>query len=214
MIRSKEDLKRYIKCDIVARYATERISIKERFYAMLVPTPWKYQFILRRAEYFNNCGSKLSRVVLGNAYRIKLNRYGAKCGYEIPLNSFGPGLVLVHKGTVVVNGNSHFGSNARIHVCVNIGVFSRLDEHWEENMGAPQFGDNVYIGPGAKIWGGVLIGDNVAIGANSIVTKSIESHKTVIGANLVLNDKGSIDMMYYGDAQCMPHDSYQYKTHV
>ena len=47
----------------------------------------------------------------------------------------------------------------------------------ESNRGAkkgfPILGDNVYIGPGAKIVGAVRIGNNVSIGANCVVTKDM-----------------------------------------
>jgi serine O-acetyltransferase len=38
----------------------------------------------------------------------------------------------------------------------------------------PTIGDNVFIGPGAKLFGEINIGDNVMIGANAVVTKSFE----------------------------------------
>jgi serine O-acetyltransferase len=48
-------------------------------------------------------------------------------------------------------------------------------------MGYPILGDNVYIGPGAKIIGGIKIGNNVAIGANCVVTKNIPDNSVVVG---------------------------------
>lgn len=47
--------------------------------------------------------------------------------------------------------------------------------------GAPRLGDNVYIGPGAKIFGPIEIGDNVAIGANAVVNKSFPDSVTIAG---------------------------------
>jgi len=55
---------------------------------------------------------------------------------------------------------------------VNIGVF---------NGKCPTIGNNVYIGPGVKIFGGIAIGDNVTIGANAVVNKDIPSNVTVAG---------------------------------
>ncbi|MDE6670703.1 MAG: serine O-acetyltransferase [Ruminococcus sp.] len=136
--------------------------------------------------------------------------YGNRCGYSIPLNVFGPGLYLSHTGTVVINSRAKFGSNARIHVGVNIGAFSRFDEKWSKNN-VPVIGDNVYIGPGAKVFGSVQIGDNVAIGANAVVSKDVPSHCTVVGANKIVNEKGSIDMMQYGDLSVIPPESYAYR---
>lgn len=78
----------------------------------------------------------------------------------------------MHPGTVVINGKARIGCNARIHVCVNIGA---------EKNGAPVIGDNVYIGPGAKIYGNIEIGDNVKIGANSVVNKSFGNDVLLVG---------------------------------
>lgn len=44
----------------------------------------------------------------------------------------------------------------------------------------PIIGDNVYIGPGAKIFGGIQIGNNVRIGANCIVFQDIPDNATVV----------------------------------
>ena len=42
-------------------------------------------------------------------------------------------------------------------------------------------GRNVYIGPGAKIVGAVHVGDDVAIGANCVVTDDVPDHAVVVG---------------------------------
>lgn len=136
-----------------------------------------------------------------------MKRYGTKCGYSIPLNSFGPGLCLGHIGTIVINGSAKFGANIRIQACVNIGAYSKFDENWKADS-APKFGNNIYIGPGAKVFGDITIGDNVAIGANAVVCKNIPSHCTVVSNNVIVNNKGSIDMLHYGDEEKIPIDSY------
>jgi serine O-acetyltransferase len=58
-----------------------------------------------------------------------------------------------------------------IHVCTNIGGRGEI----------PSIGSNVYIGPSAKIWGDIAIGDNVMIGANVVVNKSVPSNCVVAG---------------------------------
>lgn len=205
MIKSKEDLKRYIKADLEARGV--RITLINYLSAKIIPHPWYFQILLRKAEYRTNCGCKASKLVIGNLAKLRAYRYGAKCGYSIPLNVFGPGLCLGHIGTIVVNGGTKFGSNARIQACVNIGAFSKFDENWTIES-APTFGDNTYIGPGAKIFGKITIGNNVAIGANAVVSKNIQNHCTVIGSNQIINEKGSIDMIRYGDKSTVPEDAY------
>lgn len=174
-----------------------------------MPTPWKFQILLRKAEYYTGVHNKIFKLI-GAYYKYRAYRYGLKCGYSIHINTFGPGLCLTHCGTIVVNGGVMFGSNARVQAGVNIGAFSRFDVNWEES--APTFGDNVYIGPGAKVFGKITIGDNVAIGANAVVSKDVPNHCTVVATNKIVNEKGSIDMIHYGDESKIPEDSYAEKT--
>ena len=70
---------------------------------------------------------------------------------------------------------SKIGANCRIHTDVNIGATSGQKE-------APIIGNNVYIAPGVKIFGGIQVEDNIAIGANAVVNKSfLEQNITIAG---------------------------------
>ena len=60
------------------------------------------------------------------------------------------------------------GENCNISHGVTLGIADR-----GKNEGGPTIGDNVYIGPGAKIIGNVTVGNYAAIGANAAVTKDI-----------------------------------------
>lgn len=51
----------------------------------------------------------------------------------------------------------------------------------EERKGVATIGNSVYIGPGVKIVGRINIGNNVAIGANAVVTKDIPDNAVVAG---------------------------------
>ncbi|HBV85367.1 MAG TPA: serine O-acetyltransferase [Desulfosporosinus sp.] len=93
-------------------------------------------------------------------------------GFTIPRHVFGPGLSIAHWGSIVVHPDVRVGKNCRIHSAVNIGV---------SNEKCPIIGDNVYIAPGAKLFGGIIIGDNVTIGANAVVNKDVPSNVTVGG---------------------------------
>ena len=42
-------------------------------------------------------------------------------------------------------------------------------------------GDNVYIGPGAQLVRSVRVGNNVAVGANCVVTKDVPDNAVVVG---------------------------------
>lgn len=106
--------------------------------------------------------------------RWRLHVLMLKTGIVIQPNCFGPGLSIAHAGTIIVHPDVRVGSNCRILACVNIGTGS-------DSM-VPKIGDNCYIGPGVKMFGGIVIGDNVKIGANAVVNKSFpEGNCTLVG---------------------------------
>ena len=75
---------------------------------------------------------------------------------------------------VVVHGNVVFGRDCHVDQGVTIGGTSKKEQ-------VPCLGDHVYVGAGAKILGPISIGNNVVIGANSVVVKSIPDHSLVVG---------------------------------
>lgn len=112
-----------------------------------------------------------------------------KLGFRIPRHVFSPGLSIAHWGSIVVHPNGRFGKNCRINSAVNIGVF---------NGKCPIIGDNVYIAPGAKLFGCITIGDNVTIGANAVVNKDVPSNVTVGGIPAkVISENDSSELVGY-----------------
>ena len=105
---------------------------------------------------------KIRRLVINSLYHY----LSVKLGFEIPYNVFGPGLAIVHRGTIVVAGGAEVGANCRIHEGVTIGATNGSSR-------AAHIGDNVFISTGAKIIGEVTISDNVAIAANAVVVKDV-----------------------------------------
>lgn len=64
------------------------------------------------------------------------------------------------------------GKNCMVNQCVTTG--------WSHEV-VPTIGNNVWIAAGAVVIGPITIGDDVIIGANSVVTKDIPSHSIVAG---------------------------------
>ena len=86
-------------------------------------------------------------------------RLGIKLGWSITAESLGYGLLLPHYGTIVV-GPNHIGNYTVLHTSVCI----------TGNM--KTIGDALYLSTGAKITSKVVLGDNITVAANSVVTKS------------------------------------------
>jgi serine O-acetyltransferase len=100
-------------------------------------------------------------------------------GFIIPLNVFGAGLSIAHSGPIIVNDLARVGENCRIHNCVHIATNAHPVG---EKDTVPHIGNNVFIGPGAVIFGDIEIADNIVIGANSVVNKSfLEEGITIAG---------------------------------
>ena len=74
-------------------------------------------------------------------------------------------------------------------------------KHWNSRGGgtdAPTIGHHSYIGPGAKLFGKIIIGDNCAIGANAVVNKSfLEDGLNIAGAKII-SRKGTYDLIKIG----------------
>lgn len=174
MILSREDYKYFLNQDSISSFG-RKISFKQKIIDIFFPCyEWKFIKTLRWLEYCDNVYKKsfFGYFVWLNA-KWRFRKISVKLGYSIPINVFGPGLSLPHRGNIIVNPKTKIGSNCRIHVGVNIGA------HRDK---APKIGNNVYIGPGAIIFGDIEIADNVSIGANATVGKSVlEPNCVVVG---------------------------------
>lgn len=127
---------------------------------------WKFERLLRRVEYDSNCRGGLAARFFGKYHKFRFHRLSVKLGMTIPPGVFGPGLSMPHYGTIVVHGNVRAGKNCRLQEGVTIGATNGSHE-------AAVIGDNCYFGSGAKVIGAVHIADDVAVGANAVVTADI-----------------------------------------
>lgn len=170
MINSKEELDRVLKIESKLYTGHRRILVITETDIL-----FKYVCLLRKAEYYVNT----KKAIRGIFAKLRLHRYQCKYGIHIPINTCDEGLSIAHLGPIIINSSAHIGKNARIHVGVNIGD--------NGNGKVPKIGDNVYIGPGAKIFGDIEIADNVSIGANAVVNKSCgQSNVLLVGVPAVV----------------------------
>ena len=152
-------------------------SLKGKIMDFFYPNPtWELQKSLRKLEYYQNCKKGTLNKIYYLYLQYLFRRKSISLGVIIPENVFGPGLAIAHYGTIIVNHNARVGKNCRIQAGVNIGASGGDDK-------APLIGDNVYIGPGAIIFGDIRIGNNVAIGANSTVNKTFDENNILIAGS-------------------------------
>ena len=106
---------------------------------------------------------------------INFFAFGIEISVRCPI---GPGLFLPHtQGTVI--GAWRIGSNATIFQGVTLGA-KEIDFTYTEHS-RPTLGDGVTIGSGAKVLGGIALGDNVRVGANSVVLANILANSLAVG---------------------------------
>jgi len=98
-------------------------------------------------------------------------------GVEIhPSAKIGTGFFIDHGMGVVVGETAEIGDYVTLFQGVTLGGTGK-----ERGKRHPTLGNHVVVGAGAKILGGITIGDNVKIGANSVVLKNVPANSTVIG---------------------------------
>lgn len=170
MITSKKEYFEYLAQDAKANW---RSTIKPRLVGDEI---WKFIIQLRKKEYYSSF-SKTKRIAMAIPIlinKILFRKYSNICVYTIPLNISGKGLALPHRGTIVINSTCRIGENCRIHQGVTIGSTSGSRD-------SAKIGNNVFIGSGAQLIGDITIADDVAIGANAVVTHSIDECGTTWG---------------------------------
>ena len=169
MINNKSDLKEYLE------YESKKYGLKSTRTPFLLLREkdilWKYNKILRKAEYYHNINNRFLKTV----YKIKLNRISNKYSIHIPINTFEKGLKLMHVGPILVNGSVKAGRDISLHINTCIVAGGKNDK-------APILGDYIVIGVGSVLLGKIEIPNYCAIGANSLVNKSFyEEDITIAG---------------------------------
>jgi serine O-acetyltransferase len=109
------------------------------------------------------------RGVSGWVQRRLLRVYGLELAPGVP---FGGGLYIAHPVGCVLMAES-VGRNLTVIGSATFGT--RGDHRW------PVIGDDVFVGIGARILGGITVGDGASIGANAVVVKAVAPGDTVVG---------------------------------
>lgn len=170
MIQTKKDLEKYLLEDKRA------LGKKNKAHPSIIGDEiWRFEIYLRKHEYYNNVKKTPMNNLLKYYYKYLHYKTGISLGLTIPINVFDYGLRINHLGTIIINPGVKVGKYCDIHQGVNIGQNMNKED-------VPVIGDNVWIGPGAKIFGKIKIGNNIAIGANAVVNKSFtENNITIAG---------------------------------
>lgn len=165
-IKNRSDLTYFLEADLRAAGLSSWTFMSRFIYPVV-----HFQRCLRKFELMYNRSPRWMRFYV-LLRRFRLRRQAIRLGFTIPPNVFGPGLSIAHWGTIVVNDKARIGARCRIHPGTAIGERDGL---------APTIGDDCYIGPGAKLFGPIRLGNNVKIGANAVVNKSFGDGAILVG---------------------------------
>jgi serine O-acetyltransferase len=121
-------------------------------------------------------------------------------GCELPNRAdIGLGLLIPHPYGIVVHCDTKIGENCVLAQHVSIGHGGRGTK-----KGVPQLGDRLFVGPGARIFGAIKIGNDVAIGANAVVTKDLPDHAVAVGIPAqIISFNGSREHVHFRDKEML-----------
>jgi len=186
MISTRKELKECLSID-GSLYPKLTKGLLRRIKNRLATTPqstqWKiYSYIktLRYAEYHSNNSLFHDKRGLMSAYHTictfyyywKLRKLSLQTGFQIDPNSVGKGLMIYHYGPLIVNQQAKIGDYATLYPGVVVG---------SKPNGLPVIGDHVTICAGAKVLGGVRVGNYVIIAPNAVVVKDVPDYAIVAG---------------------------------
>lgn len=135
---------------------------------------WKYVKLLRKTGYYyTNRKKNIWYSLIYFWLCRKKNKLGRKLGIEMHERCFGKGLTIYHTQGIVINGMSVIGENFKLHGNNCVGTDGITNA-------CPIIGDNVTMGVGAKILGGVKIANNVTVAAGAVVVSSCLEENVVL----------------------------------
>lgn len=188
------------------------ISLDYRRYRAEGARNWR-EVVFCNQGFWAICGYRIARHVLQNTHfkplrsligsfftvSRTLTEIVAGVGLS-PETDIGEGLCIFHFGPTTVAGNARIGRNCNLRQGVTIGAAGRGEE-----AGAPVLGDRVSVGAHAIIIGKITIGDDAAIGAGAVVTKSVPPRGVVVGNPArVISYRGSFDFIAYDGMETDP----------
>lgn len=132
-----------------------------------------YYYIPLRAMFWYRLGSWLTQLGVPMAKGVFQRFLYFRFGLEIsPGAEVGGGLYIAHPSGMVLSA-AKMGRNCTMIHAITIGM--------RNEWAFPILGDDVFVGAGARILGGITVGNGAVIGANAVVVKDVPDQTTVVG---------------------------------
>lgn len=131
---------------------------------------------LRYNQYVHTLPPSLPRKLLIGIGRLAQTFCRNIESIELPYTvKLGRRVVFEHQG-IVIHGDAEIGDDCVVRQGCTLG-----NRYADRPLEAPRLGKHVNLGAGAKILGGVSIGDGACVGANSVVLDDVPDGSTVVG---------------------------------
>ncbi|MBZ4655240.1 MAG: cysE [Peptococcaceae bacterium] len=171
-----------IKKDIQAVF--ERDPAVKSFWEVVLCYPGFHAILLHRLAHF----LYQKKFFILARFISQINRFLTQIEIH-PGAKIGEGLFIDHGAGVVIGETAEIGDNVTIYQGVTLGGTGK-----EKGKRHPTIGNNVVISAGAKVMGSFKVGDNVKIGAGSVVLKEVPPNCTVVGVpgRIVVKDGVSV----------------------
>lgn len=170
MIRTKKELEFYIKADLMMRTGSFTRSLTQKIANIFAPDYiFEYIKASRKYSYYSHHPMGEKRL-FSYFYAFQRRRLGVKLGFSISFDEIGYGLHIPHYGTIVVGNGNQIGNYAVLHTSTCITAGNKV------------IGDSFYLSSGAKVVKDITIGDNISVGANSVVNQSFPDNGMIAGS--------------------------------
>ncbi len=156
-----QDLQAVFERDPAATSLLEVVLTYSGFHALLAYriSHWMWN---RKIPFFPRLLSQIARWITG----VEIH----------PGAIIGTHFFIDHGMGVVIGETTEIGDSVTLFQGVTLGGTGK-----ERGKRHPTLGSHVVVGAGAKVLGGIRIGDNVKIGANAVVLRSVPPNSTVVG---------------------------------
>lgn len=144
----------------------QKIKSQNGFHAIIVLT----LLYLEKISYFKFPFKVLRKIIIQGFYCCEIHPDSFRNKESIATCR------LPHPYLIIIHRTASIRINSTIFHNVTIGVIERENNHVSSHLG-----DNIYIGCDSTILGNLVIGNNVKIGAKSLVLKDIKENQTIVG---------------------------------
>jgi len=181
----RADFKAVFNMDPAARSTIEVIMAYSGFHAIFFH---RINHILWKAKvpFFPRFFSQVVKIITG----IEIH----------PGATIGKGFFIDHGMGVVIGETTEIGENCLLYQGVTLGGTGK-----EEGKRHPTLGNNVVVGAGTKILGNITIGDDVKIGANSVVLNPVPDNSIVVGVPGRVIKKKAVKLLADGPVEMLDH---------